>query len=132
MALLLTGDVNSAVRVLEEITAEGASHISQIRDTKRMAAWYVRRIREKAEILSPAESEATSAELPVQVREIIARVHSLPEPDRTAVALFYLNRFTAREIAHLLKIRIEEFSACLERGRAALQGAVDKSSPSIP
>jgi DNA-directed RNA polymerase specialized sigma24 family protein len=129
LAFLLTGDVKSAVNALEEITAEGAAHINQIRDGKRMAAWYVRRIREKAEALKLVESGSPPAELPSHVREIAARIHALPEPDRSAIALFYLNRFTAREIAHLLGIRIEEFSACLERGRAVLQDAIDGVGP---
>ena len=122
---MLTGDVNSAARILEEIAAEGSSQISEIRDVKRMAAWYVHRIREKAEILMTLESEKVITELPQHAREIVARIHALPEPDRSAVALFYLNRFTAREIAHLLKMRIEELSASLERGRAVLQDAVN-------
>ncbi len=127
LALLLTGDANSAEHVIEEITAEGASHISQIRDAKRMAAWYVHRIREKAEVFTAAGSETASKELPPRAREIVARIHALKEPDRSAVALFYLNRFTAREIAHLLKIRIEELSACLEHGRSVLQDVVDNA-----
>ena len=125
LALLLTGDVNSAARILEEIAAEGSSQISEIRDAKRMAAWYIHRIREKTDILKTLDSDKASAELPQQARKIVARIHALPEPDRSAVALFYLNRFTAREIAHLLKMRIEELSACLERGRALLQDAVN-------
>ena len=125
MALLLTGDMNSATRVLEEIAAEGSSQISEIRDVKRVAAWYVHRIRGKAEILKTSESEKASIELPQNARKVVARIHALPEPDRSAVALFYLNRFTAREIAHLLKMKIEEFSECIERGRAVLQDAIN-------
>jgi DNA-directed RNA polymerase specialized sigma24 family protein len=133
LALLLTGNVNSAARALEEITAEGASHIRQIRDKKRMAAWYVRRLREKADDLMAAGCGESSAEPPPEVvREVVSRVHALPEPDRSAVALFYLDRFTSREIAHLLQIRIEEFSAILERGRAVLDGAVESARPSLP
>jgi DNA-directed RNA polymerase specialized sigma24 family protein len=49
------------------------------------------------------------------------RFHRLPEPERTALALFYLELFELEEIAQLLKLDEEQLAATVGRARELLQ-----------
>jgi DNA-directed RNA polymerase specialized sigma24 family protein len=49
------------------------------------------------------------------------RFHQLPEPERSALALFYLEFFTTEEIAQLLKMDAELLSSTLGAARELLQ-----------
>ena len=60
---------------------------------------------------------------------LTVQISTLPEPERSALALFYAARLTTREIASLLKISIEEFSDRLESAREHLRKTGSLSVP---
>lgn len=124
LALLLTGEPARAEAALSEVAREGGAQFAQIRDEKRRAAWFVRRLRERCTDAIPEPGEGEHGQIPAGAREVVERISRMPEPDRSAVALFYLNRFTGREIAHILDMRIEQLSETLRQGRETLAEVV--------
>jgi DNA-directed RNA polymerase specialized sigma24 family protein len=132
-AVLLTGRIDKAEAVMAETLVEAETEITQLRNEKSRRAWYAARIRERCmaggEATEPAprllrEGEAMAG--PVEVLEIEAwlvaqRFQQLPEPERTALALFYLDSFTNEDIAKLLKLHEDELADTLGRARTMLQ-----------
>lgn len=120
--------------------AEGA--LAQIRNETSRRAWFVSRIRERCSgedgaAQAPRLLREDDAEVgPLQVLEIEAylvaqRFAQLPEPERSALALFYLDSFTNEDIAKLLKLQSHDLADTLHRARTRLQGLLRASrSPS--
>ena len=59
--------------------------------------------------------------LDIEAYLLAQRFHLLPEPGRSALALFYLNLFSTEKIADLLEMPIEKLAGTLGRARALLQ-----------
>jgi len=59
-------------------------------------------------------------------------ISGAPDPQRTALALFYLNEFDYREILKLTELRIGELSRLLTGGRRQFQAWVDDILPKKP
>ena len=62
--------------------------------------------------------------LTIEAFIVAQRFSTLPEPERSALALFYLELFEPAEIARLLKLPLEELAAALGRGRTLLSEAM--------
>jgi DNA-directed RNA polymerase specialized sigma24 family protein len=56
-------------------------------------------------------------------------ISSAPEPQRTALALFYLNEFDYGEILDLAGLKLAEFSRLLAQGRRQLQAWLNAKFP---
>ena len=52
-----------------------------------------------------------------------------PDPQRTALALFYLDEFDYEEILDLADLKLSELSRFLEQGRRQLQAWLDGKFP---
>jgi DNA-directed RNA polymerase specialized sigma24 family protein len=48
-------------------------------------------------------------------------ISAAPEPQRSALALFYLNEFTYREILSLLDLKVNDLAMLIARGRSQFQ-----------
>jgi DNA-directed RNA polymerase specialized sigma24 family protein len=107
---------------------------AQFRNETSRQAWLVARIREKClknnESTAPAaprlvrdDSDAVEkpAVLKIEAFLLAQRFHLLPEPERSALALFYLDFFTVEQIAELLKMEVEGLSDTLGAARQLLQ-----------
>ena len=137
-ALLLTGRSAAAERVIAETLSEVEMQLDQIRTEANRQAWLAQRIRERclknnADNPAPVVPRLLRTEpapgAPPEVLGIEAYIlaehfHCLPEPGRSALALFYLDLFSPEEIAKLLKMSLEELGAALAEARAALQGSL--------
>jgi DNA-directed RNA polymerase specialized sigma24 family protein len=66
--------------------------------------------------------------LEIEAFIVAQRFSTLPEPERSALALFYLDLFTAEEIAKLLKMELNELGELLARGRTLLENAMQPSA----
>lgn len=132
-ALLLTGSIKAAEMVMAETLAEVAFQISQVRSETGRQAWFVQRIREhclKNNESSPPvaprldRTDDAPGERPrvlkIEAFLLAQRFHALPEPERSALALFYLDFFTITEIAELLKMSAETLAETLAAGRVLL------------
>jgi len=132
-ALLLTGSIKTAEQVLADTLDEVAHQIAQVRSETGRQAWLVQRLRErclKNNGASPpaaprlVRTDSTPSERPavlkIEAFLLAQRFHTLPEPERSALALFYLDFFTIAEIAELLKMDTETLSETLDAARELL------------
>jgi len=133
-ALLLTGNARSAEQVMAETLADVESQLSEFRNETSRQAWLAARIRERclknnasAPPAAPRllRDEADPAEKPevlkIEAFLLAQRFHLLPEPERSALAFFYLDFFTVEEIAQLLKMDVELLSDTLGAARQLLR-----------
>ena len=124
LALLLTGSSAAAECAMTEALSESDAHLDQMRHEGRRKTSFACRLRERClrddgPLPASAENAATDAESAA----LGHRFHAMPEPARSALALFYLDLFTAEEIAAMLKMTLEELGAALAEGRAFLQNS---------
>jgi DNA-directed RNA polymerase specialized sigma24 family protein len=59
-------------------------------------------------------------------------ISAAPEPQRTALALFYLNEFDYHEILDLAELKLSELSRLLTSGRRQFQAWLNTMVPQIP
>lgn len=138
-AFLLEGDGGTAEQTLVNALTQCAPQIEQIRNEKHRIVFMVRKLRERC--LKGAGGEKSpggNPETPGErgVREVLegdsfARPFSaMPEPERSALALFYIDLFPVREIASLLGMSFDDLSEALESGRDFLRrSGVVQSAP---
>lgn len=72
----------------------------------------------------PEETIALDAAARVGLLEpdqLAAWIASAPEPQRSALAFFYLNEFTHREMQNLLDVKMNELANLISRGRSQFQ-----------
>jgi DNA-directed RNA polymerase specialized sigma24 family protein len=76
-------------------------------------------------LASKAESQIQRLD-PVQLAIWIS---AAPDPQRSALALFYLDEFDYREILDIADLKLSELSRCLAKGRRQLQAWLDSKFP---
>ena len=141
-ALLLTGSIRAAEQVMAETLAEVAMHVAQVRSETARQAWFVQHIRERClknnESAPPAaprldRTDAAPGEKPrvlkIEAFLLAQRFHLLPEPERSALALFYLDFFSIAEIAELLKMNVETLADTLAAARRLLEQSLRIAAP---
>lgn len=114
--------------------------LAEFRNDRNRQAWLVQRIRERclrenagneqaAPRLLRTEPEPGDRPVVLNIEAFIVaqRFSMLPEPERSALALFYLDLFQPVEIAKLLKMNIETLGATLGRARALLGEAMQET-----
>ena len=144
-ALLLTGNAKAAEQVMAETLTDVESHLAQLRNETTRQAWLAARIREHclknhSGDGTPAprlvrEEEQPGAEpaiLQIEAFLLAQRFHALPEPERSALALFYLEFFTVAEIAELLKMDVAALSDTLGHARELLHASLQTTRAPIP
>jgi DNA-directed RNA polymerase specialized sigma24 family protein len=140
-ALLLCGSVPAAEAALGAAFGEAEEHLGQMRSEDQRRAWLAMHIRrlclaqEKASgvkaprLLRDASGEGVPEVLTIEAYILAQRFHRLPEPERSALALFYLDLFEVSEIASLLQMKLEDLGAVLGRARGHLQDALRAAEP---
>ena len=83
---------------------------------------------EEHEIASRAPQQIAQLE-PVQLAVWIA---GAPEPQRSALALFYLDHFNHEDLLALLELKPAEFSRHIANGRQQFQSWLNATVPSEP
>jgi len=140
-ALLLTGNLKLAEQVMAETLHDAEGRLDELRHDSHRYTWLATHIRQRClrdnagnmheipRLLRDEQSEAESGEvLEIEAFIVAQRFSTLPEPERSALALFYLDLFTAEEIAKLLKMELDELGSLLSRGRQLLDDAVQPSA----
>ena len=59
-------------------------------------------------------------------------ISTAPDPQRTALALFYLDEFDYLEILDIAELKLSTLSRCLSQGRRQLQAWLDAKHPDAP
>jgi DNA-directed RNA polymerase specialized sigma24 family protein len=87
----------------------------------------------QAEVLEMGEHEiardASSQIEQLEPTQLAIWISSAPDPQRTALALFYLNEFDYQEILKLTELKISELSRLLSDGRRQFQAWLDAVLP---
>ncbi|MEI6350266.1 MAG: hypothetical protein WCP06_04075 [Verrucomicrobiota bacterium] len=148
LALLLTGVPSVAESIVEEAAAAASGQLAQLRNQNARQTWLVRLVRERAlrwqnaqadaaapfrnqrvdEGVAPVSRTGESGGLsqsdpgvpPVQTALIWEKVAALPEPDRSAFALFHCLESDPDALAEMLGLRESAFADALGRARQAL------------
>ena len=65
----------------------------------------------------------------LEPEQLAVWISAAPEPQRSALALFYLDEFTLREMLALLEIKAVEFADLLSSARRQFQAWLDATTP---
>ncbi len=57
----------------------------------------------------------------LEAGQLAAWISAAPEPQRSALAFFYLNEFTHREMQNLLDVKMGELASLISHGRSQFQ-----------
>jgi DNA-directed RNA polymerase specialized sigma24 family protein len=137
-ALLLTGEIKVAERIMAETLSEVEQQLGEFRTETNRQAWLASHIRQRClkenagnpqpipRLLRPGAEEEPGrpAILKIEAFILAQRFSTLPEPGRSALALFYLDLFSPEEIAKLLRVRNDELADLLGAARHHLQEAM--------
>lgn len=137
-ALLLTGDEAVAQSALAETLHQGEAKLTEMRHKSARQAWLIQSLRDRcAREHGTNEQPATrttdsggeaSARFNLEALTVAQRFSTLPEPQRSTLALFYLELFDAQEIARLLKVEVEDLARTLAEARALLRNALQATA----
>jgi DNA-directed RNA polymerase specialized sigma24 family protein len=137
-ALLLTGDIKVAERIMADTLTEVEQQLGEFRNETNRQAWLASRIRQRClkenagnpqaipRLLRKGgeDTEGRPAILKIEAFILAQRFSTLPEPGRSALALFYLDLFSPDEIAKLLRVKLEECADLLGAARRQLAEAM--------
>ena len=142
LSLLLTGHARDAERALAETLREAETKIADVRDEQRRRSWVVSRLRQSCVptpdptarggeaprlVRSENGSEELPEVLPIEAYILAQRFGALPDPERSALAIFYLDLFSCEEIAQLLGMTLEQLAETLAKARSRLRASLHTS-----
>ena len=138
----MTGDASKAQEAFQDTVREAA--LRSARDEPppdrlwffRDARWRCLALGEQGLQAEPGMMEEAdiSPYAPMQIAQLSPDqlgvwISAAPEPQRSALALFYLDEFTTAEILSLLEIKIGEFSSLVSSARRQFQAWLDATTP---
>ena len=138
----MTGDAVKAQEAFQDTVREAA--LRSARDEPPLdRLWFFRDARWRclaaseqglqAEAGTMEEAEISAAG-PMQVEQLdpdqlAVWISAAPEPQRSALALFYLDEFSLRELLALLEMKAGELSDLISSGRRQFQAWLDATTP---
>jgi len=142
---LMLGDSRKAQEVFDTTLREAGSRAAQ-GELPRESFWLFREARwrcleESKTDLQPESLEieehdiAPQAALQIKQLEptqLAIWISAAPDPQRTALALFYLDEFNYLEILDIAELKLSTLSRCLSQGRRQLQAWLDAKHPGVP
>jgi DNA-directed RNA polymerase specialized sigma24 family protein len=139
---LMLGDARKAQQVFETTLREAALRAAH-GDLPNQRFWLFRDARWRC--LEASETDLQAEPLPLEERDITSAapsqiaqldpsqlaiwISSAPDPQRTALALFYLDEFDYSEILELAELKLGELSRLLALGRQQFQAWLDAMLP---
>jgi RNA polymerase sigma-70 factor (ECF subfamily) len=139
---LMTGDASKAREAFQNTVREAA--LRSARDEPppdrlwffRDARWRCIAVCEEGIQAEPGMLEETeiSPSAPMQIAQLdpdqlAVWISAAPDPQRSALALFYLDEFSLREMLALLEIKAGELSELISSGRREFQAWLDATYP---
>ena len=139
---LMTGDASKAQEAFQNTVREAA--LRSARDEPppdrlwffRDARWRCLAVCEQGLQAEPGMMEEAdiSPVAPMQIMQLepdqlAVWISAAPEPQRSALAFFYLDEFTLREMLSLLEIKAAEFADLLSNARRQFQAWLDATTP---
>ena len=138
----MTGDAGKAQTAFQDTVREAA--LRSARDEPppdrlwffRDARWRCLAVSEQGLQAEPGmlEEAEISPAAPMQIQQLDADqlavwISAAPEPQRSALALFYLDEFSLRELLALLEMKAGELSELISSGRRQFQAWLDATTP---
>ncbi len=121
-ALLLTGNPEAAERIVADTLLDSDAQLGEIRNPTQREACFASRVRQRClRDLTPSGEAAD----PDNGAALARKFSRLQEPERSALALFYLDLFSEEEIASVLKMKAEDLAGTLSRARLLLSEAME-------
>ena len=138
----MTGDSAKAQEAFQSTLREGALRAAQ-GEPPNDRIWFFREARFRCLVLSEEGLQCEDCaleehELSPQAPEQIAQLHpeqlaiwisAAPDPQRSALALFYLDEFTPREILTVLELKAHELAHALRSARRQFQAWLNATTP---
>jgi DNA-directed RNA polymerase specialized sigma24 family protein len=139
---LMTGDASKAQEAFQETVREAA--LRSARDEPpldrlwffRDARWRCIAVSEQGLQAEPGmlEEAEISPVAPMQIEQLnpdqlAVWISTAPDPQRSALALFYLDEFSLREMLALLEMKSGELSGLISSGRRQFQAWLDATTP---
>lgn len=138
----MTGDAPKAQEAFQDTLREAAFHVAN-GEAPSDRLWFFREarwrclaacekgIQPEANLSEMAEISETAPQQIAQLdpEQLAIWISAAPDPQRSALALFYLNEFSYREIIKLLGIKLSVFADALTRGRRELQAWLHTTMP---
>jgi len=113
-ALLLKGEEEAALTILLETLRESAPDLIQLRNDRNRLAFALKKLRAACLKSSPSSASIHSADSTGLTQEFM----TLPEPERSVLALHDLKLFSAKDTATLLDLSLKSFSVILKNAQA--------------
>ena len=139
---LMTGDAAKAQQAFQDTVREAATRSAHDEPPPdrlwffRDARWRCLAVTEEGLQAEPGmlEEAEISPAAPMQIEQLEPEqlgvwISAAPEPQRSALALFYLDEFDLREMLSLLEIKASEFSALISSARRQFQAWLDVTTP---
>ena len=138
----MTGDTSKAQEAFQGTVREAALHSAR-GEPPSDRLWFFRDARWRCVVLTEqglqAESGASeeieiSPKAPRQIEQLDSDqlaiwISAAPEPQRSALALFYLDEFSLREMVALLEMKTGELSELISSGRRQFQAWLNVAAP---
>ncbi len=138
----MTGDAAKALEIFQATMHEAALRAAQ-GELPRDPLWLFRDARERCLQASEAGLQAEDVEMeehdiaawgPAQVgrlepNQLAIWIAGAPDPQRSALALFYLDQFNQDEMLDLLDLKVPEFSKLIGGARSQFQGWLNATVP---
>ncbi len=139
---LVTGNTAKAGEVFQDTVREAAFH-SANGEPPPDRIWFFREAHWRCQAaaskdIQPEKKTSPASEISAEASKQIKRLEpaqlaqwttAAPEPQRSAMALYYLNQFTYREIMLILRIKLPALANALSDGRRDLQAWLNAATP---
>ena len=141
----MTGDEQKAQAAFQDTIREAASHFAE-GEPPNDRLWFFREARWRCLETSKLDlqpeplkmdehdigAHATTQIKQLEPTQLAVWISAAPEPQRTALALFYLNEFDYLEILDIAELKLSTLSRCLTQGRRQLQAWLDAKHTGAP
>ncbi len=131
---LMTGEAARALEAFQKTLREAALLASR-GQLPADRLWAFHEARHQCLAISKSDLQPESTQIPEEAvapdavrrvaqlvpEQLAAWISTAPEPQRSALAFFYLNEFNHREMQNLLDIKMNELASLISRGRAQFQ-----------
>jgi RNA polymerase sigma-70 factor (ECF subfamily) len=139
---LMTGDASKAQNAFQDTVREAALRSAKdepppdrfwfFRDARwRCLALGEQGLQAETGMLEEADISPVAPKQIAQLEpdQLAVWISAAPEPQRSAMALFYLDEFTLAEMLAMLEIKAGEFSGLISSGRRQFQSWLDATTP---
>jgi RNA polymerase sigma-70 factor (ECF subfamily) len=138
---LMTGDTAKAQTAFQDTVSEAAAR-TDADEPPPDRLWFFRQARERCLAVTEEGIQAEpgmmdevelSADAPAQIatltpEQLAVWISAAPEPQRSALALFYLDEFTLPELLSLMDMKAGELSELICSGRREFQSWLDSTT----